>query len=160
MPPLAAMSFAVRSPEPAAPNQCTSGQPGAAFAVPAVNPTRALPATATAQAAAFIRRNIKPPTRPAKTCYLRDLSQNRSHALQVHHKSQDLRDRRLRVVSSAREFAGGGPEVPVDPCGGVDGAVLRPDRLLRDEPGATADGGGPRPQRRRCRGGDQCLHAG
>ena len=27
----------------------------------------------------------------------------------MHHKSQDLRDRRLRVVSSAREFAGEGP---------------------------------------------------
>src|SRR6476620_2248151 len=83
MPPLAAMSYSVRSPEPAAPNQWTSGQPGAAFAVPAVNPTRALPATATAQATALVTRNIKPPTRPARTCYLRDLSPHRSHALQL-----------------------------------------------------------------------------
>src|SRR3954469_6415706 len=125
MPSLVAMSFAVRSPEPAAPNQCTPEQPAAAFAVPAVNPTRVLPATTPAQAAAFIRRNIKPPTRPAKTCYLRDLSQHRSHALQTHHKVQDQRDLGLRVVSSAREFADRGPTVPVDPCGRVDGAVLR-----------------------------------
>src|SRR3954454_629927 len=102
MPSLVAMSFAVRSPEPAAPNQCTSEQPGAAFAVPAVNPTRALPATATAQAAAFIRRNIKPPTRPAKTCYLRDLSQHRSHALQMHHKAEDQEVPTVAVVRPRR----------------------------------------------------------
>ena len=49
---------------------------------------------------------------------------------------------------------------PLDPGGGVDGAVLRPDRLLRDESGAPADGGRPQQRRHRSAVGDQRLHAG
>src|SRR5690242_16515563 len=102
MPPLAAMSESVRSPEPAAPIQWTSGQPGSAFAVPAVNPTKALPATATAHTAALVRRNIKPPTRPAQIRYTRDLSSHRSHALQ---KGQEIHDRRGLALRALIVFA-------------------------------------------------------
>src|ERR1044072_5987913 len=146
IPAFAAMSYSVRSPEPAAPIQGTSGQPGAAFAVPAVNPTKALPATATAHAAALARRNIKPPTRPAKTMYMRDLSPHRSHALQINHKIHDQRLLRLRVVWSARDFAERRPTHRLDPGRGVDGSFLRAGRLLRDEPRAAANGSRTRQQ--------------
>jgi hypothetical protein len=48
----------------------------------------------------------------------------------------------------------------LDPDRGVDGAVLRSDRLLRDEPGAAADGLGPQQRRYGPAVGDQRLHAG
>src|SRR6185312_10025757 len=60
MPLYVVRSAPVRSPEPAAPTQCTSGQVGSAPAVPADRPTNAAPATAAAPASAEIRRNIKP----------------------------------------------------------------------------------------------------
>src|SRR6478752_9908698 len=60
MPLYVVRSAPVRSPEPAAPIQCTSGQVGSAPAVPADRPTNAAPATAAAPASANIRRNINP----------------------------------------------------------------------------------------------------
>src|SRR5687767_14320030 len=60
MPSFWVTSAGVRSPEPAAPIQCTSGQAGCALAIPAERPTAAAPATAAAQVNVAKRRNITP----------------------------------------------------------------------------------------------------
>src|SRR6476469_4162905 len=60
MPLYVVRSAPVRSPEPAAPIPCTSGQVGSAPAVPADRPTNAAPATVATPASADIRRNINP----------------------------------------------------------------------------------------------------
>src|SRR6476620_4145652 len=60
MPLYVVRSAPVRSPEPATPIQCTSGQVGSAPAVPADKPTSAALATAAALVSAEIRRTINP----------------------------------------------------------------------------------------------------
>ena len=81
MPLYVVRSAPVRSPEPAAPIQCTSGQAGSAPAVPADRPTNAAPATAAAPASAEIRRNIRTPTLLGPPGPSRSSSPQPSHVL-------------------------------------------------------------------------------
>src|SRR6185369_8493554 len=60
MPLYVVRSAPVRSPDPAAPIQCTSGQPGAAEAVVAERPANTALAAAAAQASVVTRRNMEP----------------------------------------------------------------------------------------------------
>src|SRR3954470_7683062 len=60
MPLYVVRSAPVRSPDPAAPIQWTSGQPGSAEAVAAERPTTAAPVTAAAQATVARRRDMNP----------------------------------------------------------------------------------------------------
>ncbi len=73
MPSFCVTSAGVRSPEPAAPIQCTSGHAGCALATPAERPTAAAPATAAAQVNVVETTEHKTPTllvpRPGDTRY-------------------------------------------------------------------------------------------